>query len=96
MTKLCNRHLTYSQENIIVITDSSILNQNGNLNFLENIFKAKLIIENLDTKLEKVSAKEKYHSIHKSKIDSYATAKNRRFKYKNVQSCKNYLFYNNH
>jgi len=53
-------------------------------------------IEDLGKKWEKLSAEEKYDSIRKSKTDVDAIAKNIGYKRKNVQNCKNHLFYDNH
>jgi len=59
-------------------------------------FKAELTVEDLDKKWEKLSAEEKYDSIRKSKTDVDAIAKNTGYKRKNVQNCKNHLFYDIH
>ena len=57
---------------------------------------AELTVEDLDKKWEKLSSEEKYDSIRKSKTDVDAIAKNTGYKRKNVQNCKNHLFYDIH
>ena len=54
------------------------------------------VLSSQDKKWEKLSAEEKYDSIRKSKADVDAIAKNTGCKRKNVQNCKNHLFYDNH
>lgn len=45
---------------------------------------------------EKLSAEEKYESIRNSKTDVAAIAKNTGYNSKNIQDCKNHIFYNTH
>jgi len=52
--------------------------------------------EKLDKTWEKLSAEEKYESIRNSKTDVDAIAKNTGYKSKNIQKCKNHLFYDIH
>ena len=59
-------------------------------------FQAKLTVEDLGKKWEKLSAEEKYDSIRKSKTDVGATAKNTGHKRNNARNCKNHLFYDIH
>lgn len=51
------------------------------------------LVEDVNKKWEKSSAKEKYESIRKSKTDVDAIARNTGYKSKNIQKCKNHLFY---
>ena len=52
--------------------------------------------EKLGKTWEKLSAEEKYESIRDSKTDVDAIAKNTGYKSKNIQKCKNHLFYDIH
>lgn len=52
--------------------------------------------EKLGKTWEKLSAEEKYESIRNSKTDVDAIAKNTGYKSKNIQKCKNHLFYDIH
>jgi len=52
--------------------------------------------EKLAKTWEKLSAEEKYESIRNSKTDVDAIAKNTGYKSKNIQKCKNHLFYDTH
>ena len=52
--------------------------------------------EKLDKTWEKLSSEEKYESIRNSNTDVDAIAKNTGYKSKNIQKCKNHLFYDIH